>query len=460
MADASGVPAKPGGTAGPVPIWPAPVADAAGGLAATPRVRVPFFYGWVIVFVAGMLGFVGTGFYSYARGVFLPHLTEAYGEGTQLVAWGFSAAGVVGAFIAPWLGGILDRVSARRIILIGVCIVAIGYWLLARTTALWQFYVVVGLCMGVGTSCMGNFTWHRVLVSWFERQRGLALSLAVGGASLAGVVMPFFATWLTLLLGWRTAFVIFGVITAAVLLPLVWWLLHDRPSDIGEQVDGGQRGSVAVDAEGERHNARVWTLRQMLATPAFWAIALIFGVMGCIFSVVMLHLYKHALNVGLSEYQAATVSSAVAAMSLAGKPAFGWIADAFGGRVAIWLSLLLHAVGLTALAFADGFVMAVGAAGLYGLGMSGMSPLRAFAIAASFGRTSFPQVNGYLRPVQLPFELTASPFAGFIYDAFGSYRLAFLFLVAVVVLAMLGPFFIAAGGAREKAARLRAGATG
>lgn len=420
--------------------------------------RTPFFYGWIIVFVAGMLGFVGTGFYSYARGVFLPHLTDAYGEGTQLVAWGFSAAGVVGALIAPWLGGVLDRVSSRRVILVGIGIVTVGYWLLAATTSLWQFYLVVGVCMGIGMSCMGNFTWHRVLVSWFERRRGLALSLAVGGASLAGVLMPFFATWLTLTYGWRVSLVVFGVITAVMLLPLVWWLLHDRPADIGEQIDGGQRGPVVADPVGDRHDARRWTLRQMLATRAFWAIALIFGVMQCIFSVVMLHLYKHALNVGLSPYEAATVSSAVAAMSLAGKPPIGSISDAFGGRVALWIALALHAIGLTALALADSFTMAVLAAGLYGLGLAGMSPLRAFAIAASFGRTSFPQVNGYLRPVQLPFELTASPFAGFIYDSFGSYRLAFLFLVGVVVLAMLGPFFITAGGAREKAARVAAAA--
>lgn len=425
--------------------------------------RMPFFYGWVVVFVAAMLGFVGTGFYSYARGVFLPELTEAYGSGTQWVAWGFSAATVVGAVMAPWLGRVLDRVSPRRVLLFGIVVVSFGYLALANTTALWQFYIVVGLFMGIGISCMGNFTWHRILVSWFERRRGLALSFAVAGASGAGILMPFFATWMNRSFGWQVALMVFGAMTAVILLPLVFFMMRDRPEEIGEVIDGrraNEQHPAEADPEGAAHDARLWTFREMLRTPAFWAVALVFGVMQCIFSVVMLHLYKHSLNIGLGDYEAAFVSSTVAALSLAGKPPIGWISDWLGGRVALWLALALHVVGLTALAYANDFTMAVLAAGLYGLGLAGMSPLRAFAIAATFGARSFPQVNGYLRPIQLPFELTASPFAGFVYDTFGSYQKAFLFLAGVVAFAMLGPFFIRAGGAREKAARIRAAGQG
>ena len=421
--------------------------------------RFPFFYGWVIVFAAGMLGFLGTGFYSYARGPFLPELTRAYGAGTQAVAWGFSAATVVGAIVAPFLGRLLDRVSPRRVLMFGVVVMTLGYVVLANTHVLWQFYLAVGLFMGIGISCMGNFTWHRILVSWFDRRRGLALSFAVAGASGAGILMPFFATWLNGALGWRGAMLIFGAMTALVLLPLVFFLMRDRPSDIGEVIDG-QRSMAGLapqaDPLGEAHDARVWTFKEMLRRREFWAIALIFGVMQCIFSVVMLHLYKHALNVGLSGMQAAAVSAAVASMSLLGKPPIGWISDWLGGRVAMWIALALHVLGLTALAFANSFEMAILSAGLYGLGLAGMSPLRAFAIAASFGSRSFPQVNGYLRPIQLPFELTASPFAGFIYDTFGSYQKAFLLLAAVVLVSMIGPFFIRAGGAKERDARIRA----
>ena len=421
--------------------------------------RFPFFYGWVIVFVAAMLGFLGTGFFSYARGVFLPHLTQAYGTGTLNVAWGFSASGVVGAAIAPWLGRLLDRISPRRVLLFGIVVVSLGYWLLSFTSVLWQFYIVVGLFMGIGMSCMGNFTWHRILVSWFEQRRGLALSLAVAGASVAGIAMPFFATWMVETFGWQRALFVFGIVTATVLLPLVFVFMRDTPAAIGEVIDGHASVSAAqhgADPIGAARDEHLWRLRELLRTPAFWAVALVFGVMQCIFSVVMLHLYKHALNIGLSNYQAATVAAAVALCSFLGKPVIGWICDAWGGRVALWLALALHALGLAALAYAQGLWIAVGAAGLYGFGLAGMSPLRAFAIAASFGKRSFPVVNGYLRPVQLPFELTASPFAGFIYDTFGSYQKAFLILVGIVLVGMLGPFFISAGGARERAARIAA----
>ena len=57
-----------------------------------------FFYGWVVVFVAACLGFLGTGFYSYSRGVFLPSLAEDLGDGSRFaIAMGFSIAGVTTA---------------------------------------------------------------------------------------------------------------------------------------------------------------------------------------------------------------------------------------------------------------------------------------------------------------------------------------------------------------------------
>jgi MFS family permease len=150
-----------------------------------------FFYGWVVVFVAALLGFLGTGFYSYSRGVFLPALAEELADGSRFaIAMGFSAAGITTAMIAPFLGAILDRYSPRRVILTGIIVMAASYLLLGLVQSLWQYYVIVGIGMGVGMSCMGGLAWHRTVISWFDHWRGRAIALAVLGASLAGVMMP------------------------------------------------------------------------------------------------------------------------------------------------------------------------------------------------------------------------------------------------------------------------------
>ena len=153
--------------------------------------RPPFFYGWVIVAVSALLGFLGTGFYSYSRGVFLPSLAEDLAEGSRFaIAMGFSVAGVTGALISPYLGQLLDRFSPKRVILVGILVVALAYFLLALTDSLWQYYLIVGVGMGVGMSCMGGLAWHRTVINWFDHWRGRAIAFAVLGASLAGVMMP------------------------------------------------------------------------------------------------------------------------------------------------------------------------------------------------------------------------------------------------------------------------------
>jgi MFS family permease len=420
-----------------------------------PTVKTPFFYGWIVVLVAAMLGFLGTGFYSYSRGVFLPSLAEELADGSRFhIAMGFSTAGVVSAILAPFLGQFIDRYSPRKVILCGVCIVSISYLLLSTATNLVHYYLIVGVGMGVGMSCMGNLAWAKTVMSWFDYWRGRAIAIAVMGASLAGVMMPPLVTGLVENYGWRVGYMTFAGITFCALLPLVFFFMRDRPEDVGEVRDG--RSYVEKNKEKIvelPEDSRVWHWKEMLKSGSFWSIALMFGTMACAFSAVMLHLYGHLEDLGLSPYYAAFVLSATAGCAALGKPIVGWMADEFGAKVTIWMPLIFQSVALLTLANANTFLIALLAACLYGFGYSGMSPLRSFAVSASIGTASFAAASGVLRVVQAPITLSASPLAGYIYDTTGSYKIAFFILSAVMLAACAGPFFIRAGGARERQKR-------
>ena len=413
-----------------------------------------FFYGWVVVAVSALLGFLGTGFYSYSRGIFLPSLAETLSDGDRMdISIGFSLAAVVVAIIAPRLGDYLDRGSPRKVILIGILIVSVAYILLAYVQTLWQFYVIVGIGMGAGMCCMGGLTWHRSVIYWFDHWRGRAIAFAVMGASLSGIMMPPLVTALVDAYGWRTGYLMFAVSTFVSLFPIVYFLMKDRPEEMGEVRDG----HAYIEAHQEEivevaHDTRVWTWQELLKSPAFWSIGLIFGAMTCVFAAVMLHLFGHLLDIGLSTTQAAQILSVAAIFAAAGKPVIGWLSDYFGARVSIWLSLACQGAALLFFTQADTFVLSAGAAALYGFGYSGMSPLRTFAISTSISSTSFALANGVLRWVELPFILSASPLAGYIYDATGSYNIAFVILAGLMAVVAIGPFFISVGGAAEREA--------
>jgi MFS family permease len=415
--------------------------------------RSKFFYGWTIVLVGAILTFLGTGFYSYSRGVFLPSLAEELAGGSRFsIAMGFSIAAVTSAVLAPFLGKVLDSFSPRKVILIGIAIVSSSYLLLSVCQTLWQFYLIIGIGMGTGMSCMGNLAWHRTIISWFDHWRGRAIALGVLGASLAGVVMPPLVTALVAEIGWRSSFVIFSLIVMSLLTPLVYYLLKDRPEEIGEVRDGrAYRSKLADVTTPSKSEDRLWHWREMLRTPAFWSIGMMFGAMGCGYSATMLHLFGHLKDIDLSGSEAAYVLSITALFAALGKPAVGWMADALGARITIWIALVVHVIGLLLFSFGSGFAMSLIAGGVYGFGYAGMSPLRSFSLSVAIGNRSFGAANGVLRLVELPLVISASPLAGYIYDTTGSYRIAFLILAGLMLLCCIGPFFIKAGGARQRA---------
>ncbi len=395
---------------------------------------------------------MGSGFFSYSRGMFLPALAENLADGSRMsISIGFSFAAIVGAAVSPALGKFLDEHSPRLVLLLGIGIVTVSYLALANVGTLWQFYLIVGVGFGLGMTFMGGMTWHRNVFFWFDHWRGRAIAIAVMGSSLAGIMMPPLVTYIVDTYGWRLAYLSFAASTAVILLPVVYFFLKDRPADVGEVRDGRRYVSThTAEMVEDKSDSRIWTWQQLLGNTAFWSIGLIFGAQFCVFGVVMLHMFGHLLDIGLSSTQGALVLSVTAFFAAFGKPVVGVVSDFWGARVGIWMSLICQALALLLFAHADTYALSIAAAGLYGFGYSGMSPLRSFAISTSVGSQSFALATGVLRWVELPFVLVSSPLAGFIYDATGSYNLAFLVLCGLLLVACIGPLFIKVGGARER----------
>ena len=215
----------------------------------------------MIVAVAALLSFLGTGFYSYSRGIFLPSLADALDNGERFgISMGFSAAAVTGAIVAPYIGRYLDHGSARKVLLLGTIIVTTCYVLLAMIGNMIQYFLVVSIGMGVGMVCMGGQAWHRSIISWFDHWRGRAISFSVLGASLAGIAMPPVVNALIELYGWRNAYLVFGGTTLVMLFPMIYLFMKDRPEEVGEVRDGRayveRHTNDVIEIE---EDVRVWT---------------------------------------------------------------------------------------------------------------------------------------------------------------------------------------------------------
>ena len=288
--------------------------------------RLPIYYGWVVVAVV----FVSMGVGVNARTAFsllFPPILAEFGWERGVTAGAFSFGFLVSAALSPSLGRLMDRRGPRVVIEMGVLLIGAGLMLATLVTRPWHLYVTLGVMVGGGSVCLGYTGQSLFLPDWFVRRRGLAMSLAFSGVGVGSMIL---LPWLQTLIGrsgWRAACWAMGLLVLLLLVPLNL-LLRRRPQDMGLEPDGDRaavagavaRPSNVVDTAWA---AVDWTLGRAARTTRFWWIAI--GYFCGLFAwyAVQVHQTKYLIDIGFSADIAAW---ALGVISLAGIP--GQIATA------------------------------------------------------------------------------------------------------------------------------------
>jgi predicted MFS family arabinose efflux permease len=186
----------------------------------------------------------------------------------------------------------------------------------------------------------------------------------------------------------------------------------------------------------------VWSTREALREPNFWAITLFVGLNFFANGAVLTHIIPHATDIGFEPLAAAWVLSTMAGFGVIGKLLFGWIVDWLPKRAALWLASGLQAFGVALVFFAVKYPFLLAAGAVFGLGMGGIIPIWGATIGAGFGRQAFGRVMGLMGPLMLPIHLFGIPYAGLVYDRTGSYDIAFITFLGVYGLAMIAALFL------------------
>jgi MFS family permease len=301
-------------------------------------VRLPFFYGWVVVAVA----FVTMGLGVNARTSFsllFPPILAEFGWDRGLTAGAFSFGFLVSAVLSPSLGRLMDRRGPRVVLELGVVLMAAGLLLAPLVRAPWQLYATLGVLVGGGSVCTSYTGQALYLPNWFVRRRGLAMSIAFSGVGVGSIVL---LPWLQTLIaggGWRTACWTLGVVILLALAPLNL-LVRKRPEDLGLVPDGDRAARAA--AAGRTSNvvdaawtAVDWTLARALRTRRFWWIAA--GYFCGLYSwyAVQVHQTKYLVEIGFSATAAAWALGLVSLVAVPGQIALGHLSDRIG-REWVW----------------------------------------------------------------------------------------------------------------------------
>jgi MFS family permease len=421
-------------------------------------IRLPFFYGWLLVAIA----FVTMGIGVNARTAFsllFPAILDEFGWDRGVTAGAFSFGFLVSAVVTPFVGRLMDRRGPRPVVEAGVVAMASGLVLAALIREPWQLYLTLGVLAGGGVNCLAYTGQSIYLTNWFVRRRGLALSIAFSGVGIGSIAILPWLGWLIRTVGWRSACVWLGVVLFAVLAPLNL-LLRRRPEDLGLSPDG-----LAADNAGAKATVTIvdpewaaidWTLWRAMRTRRFWWLAA--GYFCALYSwyAVQVHQTKYLVDVGFSPGVAAWALALVGLVAVPGQIALGHLSDRVG-REWVWmignLGFVLCCMALLGLGSAPrpallyGMILAQGTLG-YGLtSVMGAIPAEIFSgpdFGAIFGTVMMAAILGG----------AAGPWVtGVAYDATGSYAIPFWIAGAASLFSSAAIWCAAPGKVRTVAGR-------
>ena len=377
------------------------------------------YRGWLVVGCAFLVAVFGWGFGFYGIGVFLAELVERHGWSTGSVASAVTVLYLAGAALIAVIAGVFERFGPRVVVLAGMAAMGTAAVALTGITRPWQLYVVFPL-MAAGWAAMSGAALNLIVAPWFERRRGLAISIAFNGAAVGGVLLVPALVFLIHRLGFTPAVVALVGLMAVVLTPLVLWLLARGPEAMGLGPDGDP---LAPRAAAPSRAGGAPRARAFMRTWHFWSVAVPFA-LGITAQISVIIHQVSFLRPTLGVAGAAWAVSLTSACAVLGRLAVGLVVDRVDKRGIIAGNFLLQATAVALLLAAPGPALLYVACVMFGLGVGNTTSLPSVIVQAEFPREAFGRVVSAIIAInQLTYSFGPG-ILGWLRDAFGSYQIA------------------------------------
>ena len=396
------------------------------------------FYGWWLSGLAGLVMVISAVPVFHGMAVWAPVLRDYFGWSTTQISIALSLTRAEGALFGVLEGYLADKLGTRRMVGIGLLVLAGAFVLFSQVQSLWVFYLAFVL-MSLGQGLGGWVPLMTMLNHWFSRWRGTAMGISMSGMTAGALVVVLGIAWAiepeTGPLGWRnTALVIAGVALAgAVFLPLI---IRNRPQDMGLLPDGAlsdetkppAREPTIAESEASLPPEPELTVGQALRTQAFWCISFGHGFASMIILAIMSHLGLMMTDLGYSLLTVGGIVSLYNVVALPFQFAGGYIGDRIPTNLALFLFTALQGVAVVLITIDTSIYMFYVFAILFGIGFGGRTPLTTAIRGEYFGRASFGRILGVSTVPMNILLLISAPMAGFMRDQLGDYQWAFLTL--------------------------------
>jgi MFS family permease len=391
------------------------------------------FYGWYVVGASCLISlYVSGSIYLGFTAAFEPIANE-FGWSYTQVSFAASLRGLEVGLLVPVAGMLMDRWGPRRLVFGGVILSGLGLMLLSRINSLAMFYASF-ILISTGVSTATTTLLMTVVANWFRKKVGLAMGIAASGVSFGGLLIPF-TTGIIDAFGWRQAMIIMGLGMWAIPLPLSLLLRH-KPEQYGYLPDGEEHRSILDDDHSRPKTSEEVHVgaKEALSSWTFWIIATAFLCQVLPVSAVNTHIMPYLSSIGIARSTSSFIASALPLLTVIGRVGFGWFGDRVDKKGVTALALALTSLGVLILGYtSDGRNWVIVAFIIvFGIGWGGAVPMLSGLLREYFGRERLGTIVGFAGSVMMVGVITGAPLAGWVFDQWGDYQLAWFVLAGVV----------------------------
>ena len=399
--------------------------------------------GWRVLAGSFVCAALAIGFSSYIYGMFTLSVTQEFGINRATYNNGMIGLLLGNGIASIVLGRLLDRVSARKIMV--ACALAYGAALISisRTDSLPLMLLLITFPLAFGTSGCGLLAANTVVVRWFQRRRGRALGVLALSTSVGGFISQPLTAFLIDHYGWRTALFLIGLVPMIIFLLMAILVVRNRPAvtmtgyqDEFEIASSDQQGAASAE--------RTWSPWQLMKNRHFWLVAVGTGMLFGIDQAVLITQVPYFQDVGY-ELQVVSLLVAVKTISaIGGKLLVGYLADKVDLRLLFAAVASCNAMLLTVYILQPPFWVLMVAVALLGVAVGGVFPVWSTIMAWVFGARSYGTVMGMMAIIMQPFAIVIVRAVGEVHDRTGSYAPAFsvfivMALIAIVLISRVRP---------------------
>jgi predicted MFS family arabinose efflux permease len=317
-------------------------------------------------------------------------------------------------------------------------------------TAPWELILSWGVLSGVGSGCVAMTLGATVINRWFVTNRGLVMGLLSASTATGTLIFLPLLAFITTHAGWRPAVLVIAT-SCALLIPLVFLLLPERPADAG-LAPYGSLGNVApapAMPQNPFSNAFL-TLFRAARVRDFWLLFATFFVCGLTTNgLVGTHLIALCADHGIGQVRAAGLLAVMGAFDLVGTTASGWLTDRYDPRKLLCVYYFIRGISLIYLPYSNFSLESLSIFSvLYGLDWIATVPPTLKLANKAFGDRDAPIVFGWIAAGHQLGAASAALFAGLIRQIEGQYLQAFV-LAGIMALVAAG-MSVAIGRVRKR----------